>query len=169
MDTRTLAFVGVMALIVPGPAAAQEHKCACCAKAVRTTTRPRRRRRLRPPPPHASVEAPSMKPRTGSLCRCHLFGDAPPGHGCRVDDRRRREELQRARRAGGLARFEGRGIPHWRARRDHRRAVGTRIRRHDRRARNPHRGPHGRRASFRRPPALELAPKAGPEGLHYET
>ena len=32
MLTRTLAIIGVMALIAPATAAAQEHKCACCAK-----------------------------------------------------------------------------------------------------------------------------------------
>jgi hypothetical protein len=32
MNARLLALVGVIALIGPGTAAAQEHKCGCCAK-----------------------------------------------------------------------------------------------------------------------------------------
>lgn len=32
MNTRILALAGVIALVVPDTAAAQEHKCGCCAK-----------------------------------------------------------------------------------------------------------------------------------------
>lgn len=46
MNTRTLALVGVIALIGPGTVAAQEHKCACCAKGgARLDDRATRQRR----------------------------------------------------------------------------------------------------------------------------
>jgi hypothetical protein len=32
MNPRTLVFLGTVALIVPGLAAAQDHECACCAR-----------------------------------------------------------------------------------------------------------------------------------------
>lgn len=63
MNARTLAFAGIVALIVPGIAAAQEHKCGCCAKggshADHATAQPPAS--LPPAPtvePHASITAP---------------------------------------------------------------------------------------------------------------
>ena len=66
MNTRTLAVLGVMALIVPGTAAAQEHKCACCAKAGSHdhAAAPQAPASQAPAPtaaPHASVEAPEYE------------------------------------------------------------------------------------------------------------
>jgi hypothetical protein len=66
MNARTLAFVGVITLIGPGPVAAQEHKCACCAKGGSHDHAAAPQAPVSQPPaptaaPHASVDAPAYE------------------------------------------------------------------------------------------------------------
>jgi hypothetical protein len=67
MKARTLALAGFIALIVPGTATAQEHKCACCAKGSShadhaTAAQPPASQPTAPTvEPHASVTAPAYE------------------------------------------------------------------------------------------------------------
>ena len=56
-----------MALIVPGPAAAQEHKCTCCATGSSHDHAAAPQAPTSTAAPHASVEAPSEVAYADSL------------------------------------------------------------------------------------------------------
>ena len=73
-------------------------------------------------------------PIRGLVCRRHPFDHAPRRHGRRVDDRRRRKDLRRARGADELAGSQAGGLAARRAGGDRRRSVGPRHGRHHSRA-----------------------------------